>query len=150
MNQSPNADRDDDRLIGRDRPQRSPIQMVEVRVGDEHEIDRRQMMDAKAGLFQAFDHAEPHRPNRVDQYICVVRLNQERSMANPGNTNLAWLNVRKKGARIAGARSFREERWNPNTGNEIALGPLASGTQFHALGFFGAALLRVANYPALS
>jgi len=42
-------DRNDNRLIGRDLAQGSAIEMIEVRVCHEHEIDRRQVMNMKAG-----------------------------------------------------------------------------------------------------
>jgi hypothetical protein len=37
-------------LIGRDLAQGSAIEMIEMGVGHEHEIDRRQMMNVKSGL----------------------------------------------------------------------------------------------------
>src|SRR5207244_8140747 len=88
MHQPPDADRNDNRLIGRDETQRAAVEMIEVRVGHEHEIDRRQMVNVKPRLLQSFDHAEPHRPNRIDQNVGVVRLNQKRRMTDPGNANL--------------------------------------------------------------
>src|SRR5205085_3893856 len=73
MDQTSDTDRNDNRLIGCDEPQRSAIEMIKMRVRDEHEIDRRQMMNMKARLLQSLDHAQPHRPNRIDQNIGVVR-----------------------------------------------------------------------------
>ena len=45
MNQTSDADRNNDRLVGGNRSQRSAIEMIEMRVGDENEIDRRQVMN---------------------------------------------------------------------------------------------------------
>jgi hypothetical protein len=50
MDQTPNADRNDKRLIGGNAPQGAAIEMIEVRVRHQHEIDRWQMMNMKAGL----------------------------------------------------------------------------------------------------
>ena len=75
MDQTPDADWNDNWLIGRNAPQSPAIEMIEMRVGHEHEIDRRQMMDVKSGFLQPFDHFKPHRPDRIDQDIDLVRLN---------------------------------------------------------------------------
>ncbi len=75
MNQSSDANRHDNWLIGCDFAQRPAIEMIEVRVGHEHEINRGQMMNVKSGLLQSLDNAEPHRPDRIDQHIDLVRLN---------------------------------------------------------------------------
>ena len=59
MHQIPDPNWDNDRLIGGNRAESAPIEMIEMRVRHEHEINRRQMMDMKAGIFQAFDHFQP-------------------------------------------------------------------------------------------
>ena len=50
MDQSPDTNWNNDRLIGCDETQSATIEMIEMRVGDENEIDRREMMDMKSGL----------------------------------------------------------------------------------------------------
>ena len=75
MDQTSDADRNDNRLVGCDEPQCAPIEMIEMRVGHEHKIDRGQMVNVKAGFLQSFDHAQPHRPDRIDQNVRIVRLN---------------------------------------------------------------------------
>ena len=75
MDQPTDADRNDDRLISGYGLQRSTVEVVEMGVSDEHEIDRRQVMNMKSGLLQAFDHAQPHRPDRVDQHVGFMGLN---------------------------------------------------------------------------
>ena len=52
-------------------------------------------MNTKSGLLQAFDHAQPHRPDRVDQDIGFVSLDQKRGVTDPGDANLTRLNFRK-------------------------------------------------------
>src|SRR5215471_17524487 len=144
VNETTNTDRNDDRLIGSNCAQRSAIEMIKMRVSHEHEIDRRQMMNVKARLLQSFNHAQPHRPNRIDQHIGVVRLDQKRRMPDPSDADLARLHLWKKRPRTC-AGTFGEERRDPNAGNEIAFGPITAGTQFNAPRFFCAAVLRVAN-----
>ena len=77
VHQISHADRHDDRLIRRHLPQCAPIEMIEMRVGHENEIDRRQMMNFKARLLQALDHFEPLRPVWIDEQIDLVRSGRE-------------------------------------------------------------------------
>ena len=48
VHQISHADRDNDRLIGRDLPQRPPVEMIEMRMRHENEIDRGQMMNLES------------------------------------------------------------------------------------------------------
>src|SRR2546423_3556119 len=122
--------------------------MIEVRVRDEDEIDRRQMMDVKARFFESLDHAEPHRPDRIDQNVRVVRLDQKRRVSDPSDANLSGLHFWKKRL-CACARAFGKERGDPNARDKIPLGPIASGTQLDALRFLRARVLRMADNLAL-
>ena len=70
--------------------------MIKMRVRDEDEIDRRQMMNVKPRFFESLDHAQPHRPDRIDQHIGLVRLNQKRGVTDPGDANLTRLHFRKE------------------------------------------------------
>ena|SRR5256885_13179527 len=103
------------------------------------------MMNVKARLFQSFDHAQPHRPDRIDQHIGFMGLNQKRGMTDPGDANLAGLDLGKQRSRVSRTGPFGKERWNPNAGDEIALGPIAARTKFYSLRFLRAGFLRLAN-----
>ena len=48
-----------------------------MRMRHQDKIDRRQMVNFEPRLFQALDDLEPFRPNRVDQDVDFVRLNQK-------------------------------------------------------------------------
>src|SRR5437588_1455056 len=124
MNQTSDTDGNNDWLIGRNRAQRTPVEMIEMRVRNENEIDRRQMMNMKSRLLEPLDHAQPHRPDRIDQHVRLVGLNQERGVSDPGDANLAGLDFWKKRTRVSRTGAFGEERRNPDAGDEIALGPL--------------------------
>src|SRR6476620_11233488 len=63
--------------------------MIEMRVGHEDEIDVRQMMDFEPRLLQTLDHFQPLRPDRVDQQIDLVRLNEKRRVPDPGDADFA-------------------------------------------------------------
>ena len=77
VHQVSHAHRHNNRLIGRDAAQRAPVEMIEMSVSHQNEINRWQMMDFEARLFETLDHLEPHRPVRIDQDIDLVGLNQE-------------------------------------------------------------------------
>ena len=51
VDQISHADRNDNGLIGSNAAQSSPVEMIEMRVGDEDEIDLRQVVNFEAGLF---------------------------------------------------------------------------------------------------
>jgi len=62
MDQVPDTHRHNNRLIRRNASQRAPIEMIEMGMRNQHKINRRQMMNFEAGLFQPLDHLEPFRP----------------------------------------------------------------------------------------
>ena len=80
-------------------------------------------MNFKAGLLQSLDDLEPLRPDRINQDIDFVSLNQKRGVSNPGNANFALPNLRKlRRCMITG--SLGEKRRNEDAGQEIALVPV--------------------------
>ena len=66
-----------DGLIRSYAPQRAPVEVIEMRMGDKYEINGRQMLNFEARSFQSFDDLEPFRPNRVDQDVDLVRLDEK-------------------------------------------------------------------------
>jgi hypothetical protein len=62
-------------LVCGDRAQRTPVEVIEMRMRHENKIDRRQVMKVNSRFLQSLDHAEPHRPDRIDQHVGVVGLN---------------------------------------------------------------------------
>ena len=99
-----------------------------MRMGHEYEVDRRQVMDFEARPFQSFDDLEPFRPNRIDQDVHLVRLDEKRSMADPGNADLAFADLRKLRRHVF-AGSLHEQRRNQNARQEIAFVPIGPRTQ---------------------
>ena len=98
--------RDDDRLIGGHPAQAAPIEMIEMRVGHENEIDRGEMIDVKAGAFQPFDHAQPHRPIGVDEHIHPRHLNQKGSVPDPGDADFLRPDFGKERVRAHGRSAW--------------------------------------------
>src|SRR5205823_13162463 len=66
-----------DRLVRSYAPQRAPVEMIKMRMRHQYEVNRRQMMNFEARLFQSFDDLEPFRPNRIDQDVHLVRLDEK-------------------------------------------------------------------------
>ena len=122
------ADRHDDRLIGRDFAQRAPIEVIEVRMRHEHEIDVRQVEQIEAWFLQPLHHFEPHRPVGVDQHVDLFGLDEERSVTDPGDADLALFQLRKQW-QPALASALGEERRDENAGEEISLVPVSARPQ---------------------
>jgi len=65
------------------------MQVIEVRVRDQHQIDRRQVRDAQAGAAQAFEHEEPAGKIRVDDDVLSADLQKETGVADKGDAEFA-------------------------------------------------------------
>jgi len=77
VNQISDSSWNNDWLIRSYAPQRAPVQVIEMRMCDKYEINGRQMLNFEARSFQSFNDLEPFRPNRVDQDVDLVRLNEK-------------------------------------------------------------------------
>src|SRR6266478_8655893 len=84
------AHRYNNRLIRRNASQCAPVEVIEVGMRDEDKINRRQMMNFETWLFQPLDYLEPFRPNRVDQDVHLVSLNEKRCVADPRDAYFAF------------------------------------------------------------
>ena len=99
-----------------------------MRMRHEYEVNRRQVMDFEARPFQSFDDLEPFRPNRIDQDVDLVRLDEKRSVADPRNADLTFADLRKLRRHVF-AGSLHEQRWNQNAGQKITFMPIGPRTQ---------------------
>jgi len=72
-------------------PQRRLVKMIEVRVRQQHEVNRRQIFYLHAGALDAFQEKKPVREIRVDQHVQVRELDEKRRVADPGDGDLAVL-----------------------------------------------------------
>jgi hypothetical protein len=97
------ADRHNNGLIGRNAPQRPPVEVIEVRMRHQDKIDFGQMMNFESGLLQSLNHLQPLRPNWVDQDIHLMRLDQERGVSDPRDADLARSNLRELRQRMISA-----------------------------------------------
>ena len=78
--------------------QRRLVKMIEVRVRQQHQINRRQIVDFQAGALDAFQQKKPVRKIRVNQHVQVRELDEKRRVADPGDGDLAVLQFGKNRA----------------------------------------------------
>ena len=119
--------------------------MIEVGMRDQDEVDLRQMMNFKPGLFQSFDDFEPLRPDRIDEDVDLVSLNKKRRVADPSHAELTGSELGELG-RDMRPLTFGEKRRNKHAGQIIALMPVAARSQRNSSrSFFGSLRGRLPN-----
>lgn len=65
------------------------VKMIEVRVREQDEVNRRQVLDFQAGAFDAFEKEKPVGEIRVDEDVQVGELHEERGVPDPGDGDFA-------------------------------------------------------------
>ena len=105
--------------------QRLAVQVIEVRMGDEDEVCRRQVAQVQSGLAQTLEHKEPAGKIRIDDDILSADLQEETRMSDEGDAELA---ISDEGGfvRLAGTRC---DRGMPHQASELA-GTLAQSPIF--------------------
>jgi len=86
-----NSPRHDGNFRLRQSAKRGFVKVIEVRVGQEHQVDGRQVLNFQTRPFDAFQKEQPVREVRIDEHIQVGELNQERSVADPGDGDLSFI-----------------------------------------------------------
>ena len=86
-------------------------------------------MNFEARLFEPLYYLQPFRPDRIDQDIDFVRLNQKRGVADPGDADFAFANLWEMRAHVV-TGALGEKRGNQNGGEEVAFVPVGAWTQF--------------------
>ena len=105
------------------------MKVVEMRVGDENEIDLRQVLDAAAGMLEPFHEENPVPEIRIDQKIQVGELAEEGGVPDPGDGNLAFDELRVLG-NATGARARGEPALPDHFVEEGARIEVVAGGQF--------------------
>ena len=80
------------------------VEMVEVGMGQEHQVNGRQVLEAQAGAFEAFQQKEPVGEVGVNEHVQVRELDQERGMADPSDGDLAGGELGERGAALVPVR----------------------------------------------
>lgn len=84
------------------------MKMIEVRVREQHQIDRWQIFDLEPRAFDPFQQEYPVRKVGIYQDVQVVELRKERGVADPSQCNLPALEHRKSRDLVL-AGSFRQK-----------------------------------------
>ncbi len=88
----------DDGLARGDGAEGAAVEVIEMRVGDEDEVDVGQVGDGEAGALEPLDDDEPVGPVGIDEDVVPRRLDEERGVADPGDGDLAGLEFGENGA----------------------------------------------------
>src|SRR5260221_5110631 len=81
--------------------------MIEMRVRDQHQIDRRKVSDPQAGLAQALQHKKPAGEIGIDDDIFAAYLQEKTGMAYEGHAHLP---VGRQDRTVGFARPRRHHR----------------------------------------
>ena len=122
--------RHDNRLIARHGPEGFPVEVVEMGMRYQHKVDRREVMNFKARLAEAFDNLQPLRPVRVDENAVLGGLNEKRGVADPGDAKLANAQFGIDGLGFFSV-AFGEHGGDDHLSEEVALVPSAAELHVH-------------------
>jgi hypothetical protein len=75
--------------LARDRAQRLAVQVIEMRVGYEHNVHRRQVAEIESGLPQALKNEKPACEVGIDDDILSANLEKEAGMTDEGEAELS-------------------------------------------------------------
>ena len=126
VNEVAHFEGDDDGLIGCDASKGLAIEVIKMRVGDEHQVDRRQFVQVETRLTDALDHLQPLGPVGIDEEAVSVNLDQERCVADPGDSHLVGLELRKNG-RVSHPGALGKKGWNEHLREKIPSMPPGTG-----------------------
>ncbi len=82
-----------DRLVRRDSAQGPAVKVVEVRVGDQDEVDPGKRVEFDAWIAHPFNTLHPVAPDWVDEDVETGGLEQERRVANPGECKIVAMQL---------------------------------------------------------
>jgi len=127
VHEIPNSGWNDNGLVGGDSAQATPVEVVEVGVGDENQIDRGEVMVGKSGMAQSTDHKKPVRPVRVDQNVPLMALDEEGCVTDPRDADLALAEFWENGGRSVPMAAFSGKKGGQkNIGDKTMGGPSGS------------------------
>ena len=84
--------------------------MVEVRMRQQNEINRRKVFDFQSAAFDSFEKEQPIGEVRVYQDVQICKLHQKRSVPYPGDSHLTGAQFWKRGLAML-PRSTRQQRF---------------------------------------
>ena len=69
-------------------PKRWPVKMIEVGMGDQHQVNGREIVDLHAWLPQSLQHKQPASKVRINQDVLSADLHEEAGMPDKGHAHL--------------------------------------------------------------
>src|SRR5438132_13019999 len=73
------------------------MKMIEMRMGQQHEINRRQVLDFQSAAFDSFEKKQPVGEVGIYQDVQIRELHQERGVADPRHSHLPRDQLWKRG-----------------------------------------------------
>ena len=95
VNQIPHSRGNDDGLVRCDLPEAPAVKVIEMGMGDQNKVNGGEVVMSQAGVAESSNNEEPVGPGRVDENVCLRCLDQKRSMADPGDTELPFFQFGK-------------------------------------------------------
>jgi hypothetical protein len=117
--------------------QRAAIQMIEVGMGDQHEIDGGEVAELDPGMLDAFNDLEPFCPIGIDEHAVLGGLNEKGCMSDPGDAKLAGRKFGKDRLDLVSVTSGKE-RGNDDFRKKISFVPAVAKAHVDVISRFWA------------
>ena len=114
----------DNGLIGGNPAEAASVEMIKMGVRDENEVDGGKVVVGESGVAEPPNDKKPVGPVRIDKNVAMGSLNQEGSVADPGDADLACFKFRKDGGKmLACAPLARKKSREDDIGDKAVRGP---------------------------
>src|ERR1700686_1649203 len=113
-------------VVLHDGAQRRTMQMIEMRMGDQHHVDGRKVGNAQSGTTQALQHKKPACEVGIDDNALAANLHEKAGVADEGDAKFA-IRGEPRLVSLTGAGSHcRAAHETPDLGGALAGGRIGS------------------------
>ncbi len=124
MNKVADSSGHDNGLISGNPAEAASVEMIKMGMSDENEVDGGKVVVGESSVAKAPNYKKPVGPVRIDKNVAMGSLNQEGSVADPGNADLACFKFRKDGGKmLACAPLARKKSREDDIGDKAVRGP---------------------------
>jgi hypothetical protein len=124
VNKVANSSGHDNGLISGNPAEAASVEMVKMGVRDENKVDGGKVVVGESSVTKAPNDKKPVGPVRIDKNVAMGSLNQEGSVADPGDADLAGFKFRKDGRKmLACAPLARKKSREDDIGDKAVRGP---------------------------
>lgn len=114
----------DNGLISGNPAEAASVEMIKMGMRDEDEVDGRKVVVGQPGVAEPPNDKKPVGPVRIDKNVAMGSLNQEGSVADPGNADLACFKFRKDGRKMLPCAPLaRKKSREDDIGDKAVRGP---------------------------